>query len=238
MEWDDYLASNGNVLKNKLNITEPDVLDFIEKQVTVLKIDELKNEKIKDFSIESYKNIHKELFIDIYPESIISGQFRQVDMAKPEQLLNGESVNYVTHSKIEEYAQNALTGISQLDVSNTKAASKNLAIGATALFWVHPFREGNTRTLSVFLSQVANKNNLTLDLERLNENGDFRDHLVRSYSGDSSKLEKVLENAITIKNSDTYKGTLSMQNLMEQSQVKNETSDNFIDDSSSKKLKL
>ena len=67
---------------------------------------------------------------------------------------------------------------------------------------IHPFREGNTRSQSVFFSQLAEHAGYIIDIDRFTDDQDLRDEFVnaRFYdqaTGSSSRLADVLRQAVT-----------------------------------------
>ena len=75
-----YCYENTNVLKNKFNLKDNKLLEEIERKICLAKLYDLRqNNKIGNFDIEHFKNIHKYLFEDIYP---FAGQFRTENISK------------------------------------------------------------------------------------------------------------------------------------------------------------
>ena len=61
-----YIDPNTGLLKNLQDITDPDVLLFVESSAVTKRLQELYKNPIKINGIESLLLIHKHLFQDIY----------------------------------------------------------------------------------------------------------------------------------------------------------------------------
>lgn len=123
------------------------------------------------FSPVTLQAIHRELFADVFqPEWV--GVYRTVNLEKKEPVLNGRSVQYADYSAIQDTLA--------YDFSEQRKALYHLPFdrkqiaflaGFVSNVWqVHPFREGNTRTVATFL--ILYLQNLGIDID----NGPFQEH--------------------------------------------------------------
>ncbi len=106
------------------------------------------------FEIEYLKEIHKYLFSDVLDTA---GTFRTTNISKPEIILNGESVKYVNYYDIIPYLA---YDFNEYRASLSKPSNKKLnsLTNFTSGIWqVHPFMDGNTRTVLAFILQYLNK---------------------------------------------------------------------------------
>lgn len=122
-----------------------------ECDLVSLKIVELLDNSSFNLTINTLKNIHKELFENIINEKFC-GKFRKFDIQKYEDILNGDSANYGNFKTIEEDLKDI---IRELDIRKYRIKDINdvveLAVDCVKKIWdVHPFVEGNTRTATVF----------------------------------------------------------------------------------------
>ena len=122
-----------------------------ECDLVSLKIVELLDNSSFNLTINTLKNIHKELFENIINEEFC-GKFRKFDIQKYEDILNRDSANYGNFKTIEEDLKDI---IRELDIRKYKIKDINdvmeLAVDCVKKIWdVHPFVEGNTRTTTVF----------------------------------------------------------------------------------------
>lgn len=75
-----YCYPDSFILKNKLNIREQDVLEEAERNITVLRILELKEKPLKGILDFKYlQKLHKYIFGDIYSWA---GKLRSVNITK------------------------------------------------------------------------------------------------------------------------------------------------------------
>lgn len=98
---DPYVYEGTNILKNKLNIKDEQVLIDTEAQffiANMLDMDSIVKE-IDMTSSDSVQQVHKFLFQQIYSWA---GEFRTVNIHKSEPVLGGLSVIYSEKSKIKQ----------------------------------------------------------------------------------------------------------------------------------------
>ena len=67
-EWDiEYCYPNTNVLKNRLNITNPDALAAAEREITAVRIAGLMDAPIRGkFDFKHLRDIHRAIFQDFF----------------------------------------------------------------------------------------------------------------------------------------------------------------------------
>ena len=146
-----YCYPDSNVLKNKLNIRDNKLLKTAEEEITLIKQMELLKNPIKgNFSKAHLMNIHKFIFEDIYS---FAGKIRREQISKadtmfyPPNLIDRE-LNKV-FAKIKE--KNMLKEIDKEKVFDS------LAYVMAELNIIHPFREGNGRTIREFIRLIAKR---------------------------------------------------------------------------------
>lgn len=139
-----YCYPNG-VLKNKLGIKDEDVLSRLEAELTSIKLADFLINPVKgklDFS--HYKKIHKEIFGDLF---IFAGKTRTVSMSKG-------TTAFCIWMFVDEQAEKIFKLI-DLELLQNKAYEnmeredfiRHIVKYMTELNIIHPFREGNGRTL-------------------------------------------------------------------------------------------
>lgn len=160
-----YCYENSNVLKNKLEIADGNVLEEIERKLVFAKLYELRqNKQIGKFDIQHFINIHTYLFEDIYP---FAGLFRTENIAKG-------NFSFAEWEYIESELRKLLDKLKEQDYLvdfNKQDFSQNLAYYMAELNVLHPFREGNGRVIREFIRQLAFKNGYTLDLKDIEPQG-------------------------------------------------------------------
>lgn len=152
-----YCYADTNVLKNKLNIRDNKLLKTAEEEITLIKQMELLKNPIRgNFSKSHLMNIHKFIFEDIYS---FAGKIRREQISKadtmfyPPDLINRELDKVFL--KIKE--QN------MLKEKNEEKIFDNLAYVMAELNIIHPFREGNGRTIREFIRLMAKRLNYELN---------------------------------------------------------------------------
>ncbi|MED3804449.1 Fic family protein [Lysinibacillus xylanilyticus] len=196
---DPYLIPNSFVLKNKLNITNQEKLDIAESAISKAKLHSILDVK-GNFDYKHLMDLHKHILGDIYEWA---GQPRVMDIEKAEPVLSGMSVQYSNHKQIPTEAVAAINKLKNVNWSNldtyeqkAEAFSKNMA----TLWQVHPFREGNTRTITEFCVQYAATQSIFLNQNLFAENASFtRNALVMASIGeysDFSHLNRIVKDAM------------------------------------------
>lgn len=73
-----YCYPGGDVLKNKLNITDAELLEYAERRLTAIRLDELLRRRVRgDFDFAHLKAIHFFVFQDLYTWA---GQQRKINI--------------------------------------------------------------------------------------------------------------------------------------------------------------
>jgi len=178
-----YCYKGSNILKNKLDIKDNKLLEDIERKLVIAKLFELRqNTKIGKFDIEHFVGIHRYLFEDIYP---FAGLFRTENIAKGH-------FSFAEWEFIENELRRLLDELKQdnyLKDLNKPEFIKKLAYYMAELNVLHPFREGNGRTIREFIRQLAFYNGYVLDLKEI-EPQDMLNACIRSvvYTDDLENL--------------------------------------------------
>lgn len=130
----------------------------------------------------SLKGIHRYLFKNILPEEWV-GSFRQKNIYKKEPVLGGESVSYANYFMIEDtlaYGFEAEKKKNYVNMSDQEMI-ESITDFSSSIWQVHPFREGNTRTVAVFMVQYLNGLGFQVNNDPFEENAVyFRNALVRA----------------------------------------------------------
>ena len=146
-----YCYPDSNVLKNKLNIRDSKLLKTAEEEITLIKQMELLKNPIKgNFSKSHLMNIHKFIFEDIYP---FAGKIRR------EQISKGDTMFYPP-SLIDRELDKVFAKIKEENMLKKVAEGKifdNLAYVMAELNVIHPFREGNGRSIREFIRLMAKR---------------------------------------------------------------------------------
>ena len=178
---DPYLGKN-DVLLNKLNITDSDMLAQAEADIGFLKLISIDSIKFDYFDNDLIKKIHKYIFEDIYEWA---GEFRTTPLFKEEIVLPMISIPYSDPKNIEKDLNQKIIDLNSASWQNMSNAeiSYNFARKLALLWRVHPFRDGNTRTFLSFAYLYAKEHGFPFDIET------YTNELSREYdeSGNISK---------------------------------------------------
>lgn len=179
-----YCYPGTNILINKLDIHDSNKLFELERQIVLAKSYILRqNLKIHTFDKKHFMNIHKFLFEDLYP---FAGKFRTENIYKGNfTFANWEYIDEQLTKLLDELkSENYLQGL------NKKDLAKRLSYYLAELNVLHPFREGNGRTIREFIRELAYKNHYLLDLQNTTPEKVFNASIKSVY--DTTDLEKII----------------------------------------------
>lgn len=183
---DEYVYSGTNILRNKFDIQNDEILSQVECGIVLSRTAMLRKCcKFKTFDINHIKQIHKFLFSDIYDWA---GTFRDIDIAKG-------GTSFCEPDKIESRLE-IICGIVRKNRFFKKMPFdnivRNLAMVLNGLNNIHPFREGNGRTQRFFVEQIALKAGYELDFSEISVN-DMRNACMAAARGDSRLMEYLVK---------------------------------------------
>ena len=165
---DPFVYPGSNVLQNKLNIRDLERLQYYEGALAGNRVSELAENPVKGaHDLRHLRAIHRHIFQDIYPWA---GETREkLDLSIGKARPDGSPVSYPTGPMAVAYAQKTLAGV-KIEALRTQSAdelAKTLAHLYGELDYSHVFREGNSRTLRVFMSSLAREAGHKLSWEHL-----------------------------------------------------------------------
>jgi cell filamentation protein len=199
---DPYIYKDCDVLINKASIKDKDKLDEFENRMTNLAVVLILKEPLIIDSSNDIFTIHQKLFENVYDWA---GMPRKIDIYKEEPILNGRSVEYALHQQIIKelekvdlnYLKNNLKSLKKEDFIHV--FTKMIA----EIWKIHPFREGNTRTVSAFALLFLKQYEYDLNVEFISQNAKyFRNALVMASLGEYAEyqyLQNILIDAISDK---------------------------------------
>lgn len=181
MKDDPYLYPNSDVLINKRDIHDADLLQ--EAEIKFAKARLMQGLPKGQFDYEHLKSLHKHLFQDLYEWA---GQERTVRMSKsgsqfafPE-YIKQELDKLFKQLKSDQYLQNL----------DKKAFCEKAAFYFNEVNAVHPFREGNGRTNRIFFNQLAEQIGYSLAWHKTNR-CDYIQASIDGFQGDNEAMTKV-----------------------------------------------
>jgi len=193
MMRDPYLYDDADVLKNRANIKDSELLRKAEADVTNIAMTAIYERRYDKFNTETLCDIHRAVFGQIYEWA---GEFRTIQIVKREDVLGGDTVRYARPEDIKKELAAAMKEIKKLkrDGGNDRDVVFRMVRIIAAIWQTHPFREGNTRTCIVFAVLLAKRLGFEVDHELFKEHSSYvRNALVWASQGMYSKYE-YLEN--------------------------------------------
>ena len=148
MKWEDYLASNSDVLRNKFNISNLDELYKIEKEIVLERLSTLILYGLNgEFDADHLKAIHWYLFSPIYD---FAGEYRQVNVFK-------EHSSFLGYECIKSELDKVLIEAKEKEINdnNLFEVARFLGDFYYNLIYIHPFREGNGRSIREYLREFV-----------------------------------------------------------------------------------
>lgn len=184
---DPYTDPQSGTMKNRLGVKDQNELDRTEAAFAAVRSIENARTPIEGkFDLDHMKAIHARLFGDVYEWA---GQVRNVDISKGD--------TRFAHFAAIERAANGLTQQlareGHLRGLDADEFSRRAGHYMGELNVLHPFREGNGRTLREFVGQLADNAGYSIRWDRID-----RDEMTRAsinaYNGDSSHLANLIRN--------------------------------------------
>lgn len=162
-EWDSrYCYTNSNVLKNKLGITDGNLLHTAEREITALRIANAKLNRIDgSYDLDHLRRIHRYIFGDIYDWA---GELRWVDISKGNVFCKYE---YIEQNADKLFAQLKLE--CYLKKAPTSDVPQRLAYYLGEINILHPFRAGNGRTQRLFIEYLAEDAEYSVDFAEVTD---------------------------------------------------------------------
>lgn len=183
---------------------DKEISETYEADIVSAHIAELLSDDSFTFSPVELLNIHNKLFSDVYDHA---GTIRDYNITKAEWVLDGDTVTYSSYDSIMDTLKYDFEEEMKFSYRNLSISEivKHLAKFISNLWQVHPFCEGNTRTIAVFIIKYLKTFGFDITDELFSINSwYFRNALVRcnyrNYSKnvyeDYTYLEKFLSNLI------------------------------------------
>lgn len=185
MMFEGYFTQQDDVLENKLGISDPVQLKEAEAAIVAVRANEiLQNPPAGVMDYSYLKELHRRLFSDIYD---FAGTTRTVDIAK-----GGSAFCYVQF--IEDEQKRIFAGLRKNFSARISRAEfiARLVVPSADLNALHPFREGNGRTLRLFYTLLARRCGFHLSYDAV-ESEQMMLADVRAFQGDFALLTEVYE---------------------------------------------
>ena len=180
-----YTDPKTGILSNLQDITDPDVLLFVESGAVIKRLQELYDKPLKIKGIDSLFEIHKHLFQDIY---VWAGKKRIVEISK-------DGKQFFPTSRFENafrYIDQLITEFKKIPSDNKRKLAEKLAEILDDINYLHPFREGNGRAQREFLRILALEKGLTLNLNPPDNKSVFERYMKGTIESDVETLTNLI----------------------------------------------
>ena len=191
---DIYTDKSTGVLINKLGITDPELLKQAEADIVIVRLKEILESEDFTYGYESYLKLHQQMFQDIYP---FAGELRKIDMQKSERILSGFPMIFGDKSQISKQLRKVFKE-KEINFEASKEEIVAQLVDFMSSIWeIHPFREGNTRSIITYTMKYIKHSGLKIDENLLLQSFAYiRDALVMSVYQEPKYLEKILLDSI------------------------------------------
>jgi cell filamentation protein len=165
----DAYTDSAGVFYNKLGIADAELLREAEYALAAHRADDILSGRVvlevEGYGLQRLTAIHKYLFQDTYEWA---GKTRTMTLSK--RFADKVSM-FAVPAAIEPYWQlleqksNAFVSDKDMNFEQKREALTEIFVEANS---IHPFREGNGRSLQIFMQQLAHEQGVELDYGRLN----------------------------------------------------------------------
>ncbi|AQX31595.1 Fic/DOC family protein [Bartonella schoenbuchensis] len=187
---DPYTDPETGVMYNLLGIKDQARLERVESAFAYIRSFELGRTSISGkFDLDHMKKIHKKLFGDVYEWA---GKTRLVDIVK-------DNSKFAHYTQIESYAPQITQQLAReqhLRGLDANEFSQRAGYYMGELNALHPFREGNGRTLREFIWQLAREAGYHIDWDRV-ERQEMTRASIESYYGNSDLMSALIRRNLT-----------------------------------------
>ncbi|MBE8168232.1 MAG: cell filamentation protein Fic [Shewanella sp.] len=186
---DKYCYQGTDVLINRLNIQNADELDEAETRFTSERYKSYQSNcsSITDFNFKHLKFLHKHLFQDLY---VWAGEVRDVDISKG-------NTRFCTAGRIEPESDKLFKQLPKLfESKRTESFIHNVSDLFCELNLLHPFREGNGRTLRFFFEELLYLLDYDVEWPGISQR-EWIDANIAGLHLDLSPLENIFKQAVS-----------------------------------------
>lgn len=188
---DPYIDDQTGVLRNKLGYATEEELDaaesdFASSEIAII-IQEMHRER-QELTAELFLGLHKQIFGALYDWA---GQLRTVEVSK----------GATSFARVEYLEANLRQLLEELLTDEYwQADSREQLVARLAYYYgelnvLHPFREGNGRTIRTFLSLMADGRNHYIAWDEMTGEENIQASIA-SYNGDDAPLVRLLSRIV------------------------------------------
>ena len=180
-----YTDPKTGLLRNLQDLTDPDILLFVESAAVTKRLQELYENPIKIKGIDSLFEINRHLFQDIY---VWAGKKRTVEISK-----DGKQFFPTSYfGNALRYIDQLIDEFTKIPKDDKKTLAGRLAEILDNVNYLHPFREGNGRTQREFLRLLALEKGLTLNLNPPNNKSIYERYMKGTIESDVKTLTELI----------------------------------------------
>lgn len=186
-QWNCYPGTT--VLINKLDIRDQAELDAVEKQITLLRGIQAEQEtEFKCVDFDFYKGLHQKIFGDLYEWA---GKLRDINISK-------KGTVFCSCDELEKLGRLKFERLKMMDYLQDMPPEEfisELTEVYNDLNMLHPFREGNGRTLRLFVTLLVR--NAGYDIDFADCDSDVLTiSTIKAAHGDMTMLRSVFESIV------------------------------------------
>ena len=180
-----YTDPKTGLLRNLQDITDPDVLLFVESGAVIKRLQELYENPMKIKGIDSLFEIQIHLFQDVY---VWAGKKQTVEISK-----DGKQFFPTSHfDNAFRYIDQIIAEFTKIPIDNKKLFAEKLSEILDNVNYLHPFREGNGRTQREFLRGLALEKGLTLNLNPPDNKNFYERYMKGTIESDVKTLTELI----------------------------------------------
>ncbi len=184
-----YTDPNTGILRNIVDISDPEILLFVESSAVTKRMQELYANPLKIKGVASLFVIHKHLFQDIYEWA---GQKRYVEISK-----DGKQFFPTSHfENAFRFIETLILEYKKIKKNHKKEIAEKLAEILDTVNYLHPFREGNGRTQREFLRLLALEKGIVLNLNPPDNKKIYEQYMQGTINSDINTLTKLISGLI------------------------------------------
>lgn len=170
---DPYLYPGTDVLINKFGVRDQNSLDEMEASYTSLRLSYIAENPLSgEYDCLHLRAMHQYIFCDMYDWA---GELRTIDIEKTEAVLGGLSIEYSPHEEIEKSVGVILDEMKSIEWAGLpcEGQARKFSNCFSRLWRIHPFREGNTRTVTHFCCQYADSVDMPVNRQLFQKHSEY-----------------------------------------------------------------
>jgi cell filamentation protein len=180
-----YTDPKTGILRNLQDISDPDVLRFVESGAVTKRLQALYENPIKVKGIDSLFEVHRLIFQDIY---VWAGKKSTVEISK-----DGKQFFPTSHfDNAFRYIDQLIAEFKKISKDNKRELAEKLAEILDNVNYLHPFREGNGRAQREFIRLLSLDKGLTLNLNPPDSKSVYERYMKGTIESDVTTLTELI----------------------------------------------